>query len=537
MNQAYAWWQTGVVYQVYPRSFKDTNGDGIGDLLGVVEKLDYLGGTLGVDAIWLSPFYPSPMADFGYDVSDYTGVDPRFGTLDDFDRLVAEAHARGLKLIIDFVPNHSSDQHPWFVASRSSRDDPKRDWYVWRDPKPDGSPPNNWLSVFGGPAWEWDEATGQYYLHSFLKEQPDFNWRNPEVEQALFDVVRFWLDRGVDGFRIDVAHAIMKDPALRDNPPNPDPVGSYHKDLREYGRQLHVHDKGHEDVHGVYRRLRKLVDGYDAGRPRVTIGEMHLYDWSVWVRYYGADLDGLHMPFNFALLKADWNARAIRASVDGLEAHLPEGAWPNYVLGNHDEARLATRYGEAGARLAAVLLLTLRGTPTLYYGDEIGMREVMIPPERQQDPWGRRVPGLGRDGCRMPMAWDDGPMAGFTTAERAWLPLHEDHEARNVASQLADPRSLLTLYRRMLALRRSSPALQGGAYRPLDDVPADCFVFLRETPGETRLVALNFSGEAQRVEGIGPAELLLSTHLDWQAGARVHGPLTLRAHEGAVLAL
>ncbi|RMF61789.1 MAG: alpha-amylase, partial [Bacteroidetes bacterium] len=295
------WWQTGVIYQIYPRSFKDSNGDGIGDLGGVLEKLDYLSDTLGVDAIWLSPFYPSPMADFGYDVADYTDVDPIFGDLATFDALVAEAHRRGLRVIIDIVPNHTSDRHPWFIASRSSRDNPKRDWYVWRDPAPDGGPPNNWLSVFGGPAWEYDETTGQYYLHSFLKEQPDLNWRNPEVRRAMFDVFRFWLERGVDGFRIDVAHYIMKDPLFRDNPPNPH-RGDYHKDMGEYDTQLHLYDKGHEDVHEVFRELRRLLDDYSRDRPRFAVGEIHIFDWNAWVRYYGDNLDELHMPFNFALL-------------------------------------------------------------------------------------------------------------------------------------------------------------------------------------------------------------------------------------------
>ncbi|MFO8036141.1 MAG: alpha-amylase family glycosyl hydrolase, partial [Anaerolineales bacterium] len=299
-DTSYLWWQTGVFYQIYPRSFLDTTGNGVGDLQGIIHNLDYLGDTLGVDALWLSPFYPSPMKDFGYDVSNYVDVDPLFGDLDDFDELLTKTHQRGIKIIIDLVPNHTSDQHPWFQASRSSRDDPKRDWYIWADPKEDGRPPNNWLSVFGGPAWEWDPNTEQYYLHSFLTEQPDLNWRNPEVETAFFDVVRFWLERGVDGFRVDVAHYIMKDPSLKDNPLNPQRTKSIHRPLGEYDAQFHLHDKGHPDVHDIYRRFRRLLDEYSHDQPRVSIGEIHILDWEKWATYYGQDLDELHMPFNFS---------------------------------------------------------------------------------------------------------------------------------------------------------------------------------------------------------------------------------------------
>ena len=530
------WWQTGVIYQIYPRSFNDTTGNGVGDLGGVIEKLDYLSDTLGVDALWLSPFYPSPMADFGYDVADFTDVHPLFGDLADFDRLVAEARGRGLKVIVDFVPNHSSDQHPWFVESRSSRENPKRDWYVWGDPQSDGGPPNNWLSVFGGSAWTLDEATGQYYLHSFLKEQPDLNWRNSAVREAMFDAMRFWLDRGVDGFRIDVAHFIMKDPQMRDNPLNPSPDGTFYKSMGDYDAQIHLYNKGHEDIHEVFRALRRLVDTYPDERPRMTVGEIHLFDWAEWARYYGDDLDELHMPFNFSLLHADRNAAALRRLVDELEAALPEGAWPNYVLGNHDEPRLASRYGEAGSRLAAMLLLTLRGTPTLYYGDEIGMRQAGIPPEQQQDPWGRRVPGLGRDGCRTPMAWTAEAGAGFTTAATPWLPLHDDYPTRNVAHQSQDPASLLQLYRRLLALRKTSPALQTGRYRPLNGVPDGCFAFLREAAGQAFLIALNFSDDPQRIALSTPGRLLLSTRLD--RGEEATGEtLALDGHEGVIVML
>jgi glycosidase len=540
MNETPPWWQTGVIYQIYPRSFKDTTGNGVGDLRGVIEKLDYLSDTLGVDAIWLSPFYPSPMADFGYDVADYTGVDPLFGDMETFDELLAQAHDRDLQVIIDLVPNHTSDRHAWFQESRASRDNPKRDWYVWREPKPDGSPPNNWLSVFGGPAWELDEATGQYYLHSFLKEQPDLNWRNPKVREAIFDAVRFWLDRGVDGFRVDVAHYILKDPLLRDNPPNPRRGALIHRPMGEYDSLLHVHDLNHPDVHDVYRQFREILDSYSGERPRVSIGEIHIFDWNEWVKFYGRELDELHMPFNFALLGAAWDAQSMRQKVDALEAALPPGAWPNYVMGNHDESRLATRYGHEAARAAAMLLLTLRGTPTLYYGDELGMADVDVPPERQQDPWGMRVEGMSRDPCRTPMQWTPGPNAGFSPpdTEELWLPLEDNYEYFNVESEMGHPRSTLSLYRHMLAHRKRSPALQWGSYRPLAPVPDDCFVYLRQAREERVLVAINFSDEDRVVSlpDLGESAAILSTHLD-RPGPVDLARLTLRGNEGLIVEL
>ncbi len=533
------WWQRGVIYQIYPRSFMDSNGDGIGDLQGVINRLDYLSITLGVDAIWLSPFYPSPMADFGYDVSDYTNVAPVFGDLETFDQLVLHAHQRGLKIIIDFVPNHSSDQHPWFQNSRSSRHNPQRDWYVWADPKPDGSPPNNWLSVFGGSAWEWDQTTNQYYLHSFLKEQPDLNWRNPQVKDAMFAALRFWLDRDVDGFRIDVTHFIMKDPALRDNPLKPTADRTMHKSLGEYDSQIHIHDQGHPDVHRIYRELRLLLDEYSLDQPRVSIGEIHIFDWDKWASYYGSNLDELHMPFNFQLLGVEWQAQKVRKIVDSLEAVLPPGAWPNYVLGNHDETRLASRLGPLGARLAAMLLLTLRGTPTLYYGDEIGMTDVHIPPKKQQDPWGKRVPGLGRDGCRTPMQWDASTLAGFTPpgTQRTWLPVAENFQQVNVEIQLHQPGSLLNLYRKLLAYRKIAPALQIGNYYPIDGVHEDCFAFRRYHPGHPPLiVVLNFSAQDLTLElsehGIG--YIVISTNLDREEKVDLPG-LHLRKMEGLMI--
>ena len=529
------WWKTSVVYQIYPRSFQDTTGNGVGDLDGVTQRLDYLSDVLGVDAIWLSPFYPSPMADFGYDVSNYVDVDPLFGDLAAFDRLVEEAHRRGLKVIVDFVPNHSSDQHAWFLESRSSRDNPKRDWYVWRDAKPDGSRPNNWLSIFGGPAWEWDEATGQYYLHSFLKEQPDLNWRNPAVQEAMLDAMRFWLERGIDGYRIDVAHFLMKDPLERDNPPNESGAQYSHKPMGDYDSQIHLYDHGHEDIHEVYREMRRLLDAYSETQPRYAIGEIHEFDWPTWASYYGENLDELHMPFNFATLKADWSAEGIREIVDNLEAVLPAGAWPNYVLSNHDEPRLATRYGPEEARLAVMLLLTLRGTPTLYYGDELGMQDPVIPEAFAQDPWGISVPGLSRDGCRTPMQWDATPNAGFSNAESTWLPVHDNFKRVNVAVQRESPASMLALYQGLLAFRKTSPALQVGDYHPMNEGPPACFLYKRETSEEKLLIGLNFSSERQQYSLNEVGTLILSTVHDRRQDTIED--LVLEPNEGVIIRL
>jgi alpha-glucosidase len=522
------WWKHGVVYQIYPRSFMDSDGDGIGDLEGIRRRLDHLA-RLGVEAIWISPIYPSPMADFGYDVADYCAIAPIFGTLAEFDRLLAEAHARGLKVILDFVPNHSSDQHPWFRESRASRASPKRDWYIWRDPAPDGGPPNNWLANFGGSAWEFDPATGQYYHHAFLREQPDLNWRNPEVRRAMHDAMRFWLDRGVDGFRVDVIWHLIKDAAFRDNPPNP----SWQPHQAGIDRLLQVHSADQPEVHEVVAEMRALMDGYP---DRVLIGEIYL-PLERLVAYYGAELRGAHLPFNFQLIFTAWSAPRIARLVEEYEAALPPGGWPNWVLGNHDQKRIATRIGAAQARVAAMLLLTLRGTPTLYYGDEIGMENVAIPPDRVQDPWERNEPGLGlgRDPARTPMQWDASPGAGFTTGE-PWLPVSPDHRQRNVAALAEDPHSILALHRRLIALRREHEALHGGSYHPVS-AEGDVLVFERRAGTARLLVALNLGASPQRVEPPAPrARILLSTALDrWDETQG--GALFLRPAEGVVVEL
>ncbi|MET0398134.1 MAG: alpha-amylase family glycosyl hydrolase [Longimicrobiaceae bacterium] len=532
MKQGYAWWQRGIVYQVYPRSFQDSDGDGVGDLPGIMARLDHLR-WLGVDAVWISPVFPSPMADFGYDVSDYCGIHPLFGTLDDFDRLLAEAHGRGLRVILDFVPNHTSHLHPWFVESRASRDSPKRDWYVWRDPAPDGGPPNNWLSNFGGPGWTLDEATGQYYYHAFLAEQPDLNWRNPEVVEAMLGVLRFWLDRGVDGFRVDVIYHLLEDAEFRDNPPNPawTPGGN------PADAVLPVHTVDQDEVHVLVARMRRLFDEYPE---RVLIGEIYLPVERL-VCYYGEELGGAHLPFNFQLILARWDARHIARLIDEYEAALPEGGWPNWVLGNHDQHRIATRVGEEQARVAAMLLLTLRGTPTLYYGDEIGMHDVEIPPERVQDPFEKRVPGkgLGRDPERTPMQWDGGPGAGFTTGE-PWLPLADDWRVVNVQAERDNPRSTLTLYRRLIELRRGEPALEVGRFEPVA-AEGDVLAYVRRARrGESDfLVVLNLGGRPHvlhRPSGSPRGTVAASTHLD-REGETVSGDVHLRGNEGLVIRL
>jgi alpha-glucosidase len=524
-EQDLLWWQRGVIYQVYPRSFADSNGDGIGDLAGVISKLDYLQ-WLGVDAIWLSPIFPSPMADFGYDVSDYVGIDPVFGTMDDFDRLLEEAHARGLRVILDFVPNHTSDQHPWFIDSRTSRQHPKRDWYIWRDGREDGTPPNNWMSHFGGSAWEWDEATAQYYYHAFLPQQPDLNWRNPQVQAAMTDVLRFWLSRGVDGFRVDVIWLLIKDLEFRDNPLNP----AFSPMLAPHDQYLHVYSSDRPEIHDVIAILRAALEEYG---DRVMIGELYLPVDRL-VAYYGRGGEGVHLPFNFQLLQLPWKAAGLNQAIREYESALPAFGWPNWVLSNHDRSRIATRIGAQQARVAAMMLLTLRGTPTLYYGDELGMSDVPIPPERVQDPFEKRVPGqgFGRDPHRTPMQWDRLPNAGFTTGE-PWLPVGPDFTTENVAAQREDPHSMLTLHRRLLALRRSR-ALTGGQYGWLP--PAGDVIAYARSHGEERFVIVLNLGDATSsyaVPATKGAVIELSTYLDRE------GPsgevVDVRAHEGLVI--
>jgi len=523
-----SWWQSAVIYQVYPRSFQDTDGDGVGDLRGILRRIPYLI-ELGVDAIWISPIFRSPMADFGYDITDYTDIDPLFGTMQDFDELLAAAHNSGLKILLDLVPNHTSDQHPWFLESRRSRHNPKRDWYLWRDPGAAGTPPNNWKSEFGGSAWEFDSVSGQYYYHAFLKQQPDLNWRNPRVRQAIYDVMRFWLRRGVDGFRIDVMWHLIKDEQFRDNPRNPNfvPGRPPHEELTP----LYTTDR--PEMSDVVAELRNVVDEFN---DRLIIGEIYL-PLERLVAYYGRDLRGAHLPFNFSLLSAPWHARTIAKLVDEYEAALPPGGWPNWVLGNHDRPRIASRLGRDQARIAAMLLLTLRGTPTIYFGDEIGMTQVAISPQQIRDPFEKRVPGLGvgRDGCRTPMQWDASANAGFSLAD-PWLPVADDFRHENFEKQRCDPTSMFNLYRRLIALRRSRKALVQGSYRPIA-ASGDLLLFVRGKGRECLLVALNMGKDPVSLPSKGlTGSLLLSSGAD-REGESVSGALDLRPHEGVVIDL
>jgi alpha-glucosidase len=575
---ALQWWQTGVIYQIYPRSFQDTNGDGVGDLPGITARLDYIAG-LGVDAIWISPFYPSPMKDFGYDVANYTGVDPIFGTMEDFDTLLREAHARGLRVILDFVPNHSSDEHPWFLESRESTTNAKRDWYLWHKPLPPGDDwkpaqeryPNNWMSHFGGPAWEWDDRTEQFYLHSFLKEQPDLNWRNTDVREAIYGAMRFWLQKGIDGFRMDVLWLLIKDAEFRNNPPNPE----YHGGMHDFAATLPVYNSNRPETHEVVAEMRGLMDSYGPTLPeaadasaasstlemksarshRVLIGEIYLPLQEL-VQYYGIpvqrgtaqlpapetqELNGANLPFNFHLIQTEWKASAIAQIIQRYEQLLPPGGWPNYVLGNHDQPRLASRVGAKQARVAGMLLLTLRGTPTMYYGDELGMEDVAISPAQVKDPAEKNEPGKGRgrDPERSPMLWVNAPNAGFTAANATpWLPLESDWPTKNAAVQRSDLKSMLTLYRKLLALRRQHDTLHAGATA---DVAAegDVLRYVRRglPQGESSdfQVLLNLGSELATVN-CDPGTVVVTTMLDG-AGARVDGEVTMEAGEGLLIAL
>jgi alpha-glucosidase len=604
------WWQTGVIYQVYPRSFQDApnppaqegspaHADGIGDLRGILARLDYLA-QLPITALWISPIYPSPMADFGYDVANYTNIDPLFGTLQDFDNLLAAAHARNLRVILDFVPNHTSDQHPWFLESRSSRTNPRRDWYLWHDAappadgqtfgdSPDWQParnrlPNNWMSHFGGPAWTWDETTQQFYLHSFLAQQPDLNWRNPEVRSAMYAAMRFWLDRGIDGFRMDVLWLLIKDAHFRNNPPDP----AFHDALHDHRRHLALHNENQPETLQIVAEMRSLLDSYgptlpNASNPtlptplgpphplpgaphldselwaptaartpvsnRVLIGEIYL-PLPELVRYYGPTegqqphLTGANLPFNFHLIQTPWQADAIATIIRTYESLLPIGAWPNYVLGNHDQPRLASRIGPQQARAAAMLLLTLRGTPTLYNGDELGMVDVPIAPDQVQDPAEKNEPGKGRgrDPERSPMLWTPSPNAGFTTPDATpWLPLQSNWPTQNAQTQSQDPRSMLTLYRHLLALRRQHDTLHSGA---IADVASEGAILryrrvaLPEGDSTDFQILLNLGPDPATTTLTTPGTLLLTTLLDG-AGATIepNHPLTLESGEGLLIAL
>jgi alpha-glucosidase len=526
------WWKSAVIYQIYPRSFQDDSSDGVGDLRGIIRRLDYLV-DLGVDALWLSPIFASPMKDFGYDVSDYLSIDPLFGTLADFDELLAQAHARGLRVILDQVLNHTSDEHPWFRESRRSRDNPRADWYVWVDGTRE-RPPNNWLSFFGGSAWAWDETRRQHYLHLFAREQPDLNWRNPEVRGAIHDVLRFWLERGVDGFRLDVVNLYAKDALLRDSPRRRG--ASSPIDFRNYH---HVFFRDRPETLLYVEELAALVRRYP---DRVTIGEVTSEQGlPVFLEYTKPGRLDLAFNFDFKHTPA-YDARAFYERVQRCEETFADLAWPSYVLGNHDTPRIITRYGDGlhdreRARVLAALLLTLRGTPFIYYGEELGMAQVTIPYERIVDPEGKNLwpHHPGRDGCRTPMQWDDGPFAGFSAVE-PWLPVSADAGSVNVALQARDPASLLACYRALLQLRRRSPALRLGDLRWLS--PRDpgasrqTLAYVRELEGERKLVLLNFLDAPDRVELDLPDARRVAFGTHRTAGACLEpGPITLQPFE------
>jgi alpha-glucosidase len=495
-----SWWRGAVIYQIYPRSFLDTNGDGVGDLPGIIQRLDYVA-SLGVDAIWVAPFFRSPMADFGYDIADYRDVDPLFGTLEDFDRLLAKAHALGLKVMIDQVLSHTSDQHAWFKESRQSASNPKADWYVWADAKPDGSPPNNWLSIFGGSAWQWEPRRGQYYLHNFLAAQPDLNFHHPDVRAAVLDNVRFWLDKGVDGLRLDAINFCFHDRLLRDNPPKPKEkrVGRGFSPDNPYAFQYHLYNNTQPENLDFLSDLRALLDRYPHA---VTLGEISSEDSLATMAQYTHG-HRLHMGYSFELLSSDYSAAYIRQTVSQLEAQVREG-WPCWAISNHDVERVLTRWGNGNAspRLANLLtamLCSLRGSVCVYQGEELGLTEAEVPFESLRDPYGITFwPNFkGRDGCRTPMPWNDAPHAGFSTAT-PWLPIDEAHKALAVAHQEADANSVLHGFRRLLRWRASQPALRRGDIRFLD-VPEPVLAFVRSEGVEQVLAVFNLGKQAQTV--------------------------------------
>ena len=535
----YPWWARAVVYEISVCGFSDSNGDGFGDLRGVIEHLDYLNdGTrdsLGVDAIWLMPVNKSPLIDFGYDVSDYYTIEPRFGTMEDFDELLGECHRRGIKLIMDMVLNHTSMEHAWFTESRSSKDNPKRDWFVWHDGRAPGKPPNKWQAVVEGSAWVYDEITQQYYYHAFLLEQPDLNWRNSEVREALFNVMRFWLDKGVDGFRLDLINFLYEDEQLRDNP---------HKlGMRPYELQKHVYDRSRPESLEAARQLRRVTDGYD---DRMMMGEVYTDAPEDAIAYLGDGTDALHLSFYLDFATRKWSAERFRLSVDRLERMIPPGGWPCYYLSNHDLVRHITRLGKGGdalarARVAAAMMLTLRGTPIIYYGEEIGMPNSKVRRKDIVDPIGKKwwpIP-VGRDGSRTPMQWSAERFAGFSRTE-PWLRADPCYAEVNVERQQDDPASLLNWYRRLIWTRREKPALQAGNYKAIDRVPEGVFAYTRELNGQDIGVFLNFtSGTIAFNEGFGEPgngtwKVLLSTHGAEGEGIR-DGAINLQPYQALIV--
>jgi alpha-glucosidase len=485
MTDEFLWWRDGIIYQIYPRSFMDANDDGIGDLKGIISRLDYLE-DLGIDAIWLSPIFPSPDIDFGYDVANYKDIDPKFGTLADFSQLIEEAKRRKIHIILDLVLNHTSDQHPWFLESKKSTDNPYHDWYLWQDPKPNGDPPNNWQAIFGGPAWEYDPNLGQYYYHMFYKEQPDLNWRNPEVRQEMLDVFRFWLDKGVDGFRLDVFNAYFKDPEFKDNPSK---FG-----IRAFDRQEHIYDVSQPEMMPLLKDIRDVLDQYDQ---TYVVGETFMADTKRTANYCGDDK--LHAAFNFKFAENRWHPKRFLTSLTEWYQSLSSDAWPNNFLSNRDMTRTASRYcfgeDDRRAKVASAMLLTVKGTPFMYYGEEIGMRDIPIRKKSDvKDPIGKTFWPVfkGRDGCRAPMQWNDEEYSGFSKTE-PWLPVHANFIERNVESQKADPDSILNFVKNIIRIRKNEPALQRGNFTPIITNPRHLLAFARAFGKDKILVVLNFS--------------------------------------------
>ena len=533
------WWKKGVVYQVSVTSFSDSDGDGIGDLRGIIDRLDYLNdstsNSLGVDAIWLTPINASPMLDFGYDVSDYYSINPRFGSMHDFEELLHACHGRGIRVIMDMVLNHTSSEHPWFVESRSSRDDPKRDWYVWREGRSPGKPPNRWLAVVEGSAWEFDDNTRQFFYHAFLPFQPDLNWRNPEVREAMFDVVRFWLDKGVDGFRLDLINFLYEDELLRNNPRK--------YGIRPYDWQVHLYDRSQPESLEAAKGLRRITDEYPE---RMMMGEVYTDTPDDAVAYLGDGTDALHLSFYLDFAERKWRAEGFRESVRWLEEQLPAPGWPCYYLNNHDLVRSYTRLGrggdaEAGAKVAAAMMLTLRGTPIIYYGEEIGMPASKVPRKMMDDPIGKKfwpIP-VGRDGSRTPMQWSGEKNAGFSRGE-PWLPVGPSYAERNVERQDKDQASLLNWYRRLVWTRKQKPALMAGSYRAIEGTPRGVFAYLRELEEERIAVFLNFTSgpvslpDQHSVLGEGTWKTLLSTHGE-EGGEVALENVQLRTNQAIIL--
>ncbi len=537
MNDNFCWWRDGIIYQIYPRSFADSNGDGIGDLQGIISKLGYLN-ELGIDAIWFSPFYPSPEIDFGYDISNYLDVDPRFGTLADFDELITTAHTFGIRVVLDMVANHTSDQHAWFIESRSSRENPRRDWYIWKDGAGSGRPPNNWKSCFGGSSWEYDACSRQYYLHTFATQQPDVNWRNPQLRKALLDVFRFWLDRGADGFRLDVFNAYFKDEHFQNNPGQ---LG-----LRDYDQQKHIHDMDQPEMIPLLQELRTLMDEYPE---RYTVGEIFLPTPEKTVHYTGNDL--LHAAFSSDLIESElifpWSAGWVAQKINKRDNLFDSaGIWPTTMLSNHDKPRTASRYvkgeNDDQAFTAMAVLLTVRGTPFIYYGEEIGMRNISLKRNEIMDPPGQKYWPIyqGRDGFRSPMQWRDAPFASFSTT-KPWLPVHSNYHQRNVASQQENPQSLWNFTRQLIALRRAYPALRRGSFHIFFRTDTGVMAYERKLDEQRILVCINFSSSMRQVEFIPDADPKLAAILISSAGRKdfytSHNQFMLNPHEVLLLEL